>query len=47
MDLILEFNDNIRKEAIKWSLERGNRTGRTGWQFILNYAADHNKKINF
>ena len=30
-----------------WCLQRGNRTGRTGWQFILNYAAQENKKINF
>ncbi len=43
----LIFNENISKEAIKWSLQRGNRTGRTGWQFIINYAAKENKKINF
>ena len=41
----LTFNENIKKESIKWSLQRGNRTGRTAWQFILNYAADQNKKI--
>ena len=43
----LKFDENISKEAIRWSLQRGNRTGRTGWQFILNYAAQENKKINF
>ncbi len=43
----LEFNDKIKKEAIMWCLQRGNRTGRSGWQFILNYAADKNKKINY
>ncbi len=41
----LIFNENIQKESIRWSLQRGNRTGRTAWQFILNYAADENKKI--
>ena len=41
----LTFNENIKKESIKWSLQRGNRTGRTAWQYILNYAADQNKKI--
>ena len=43
----LEYNQNTNKEAIRWSLQRGNRTGRTAWQFILNYAANKNKKINF
>ncbi len=43
----LEMNDDTRKEAIRWSLQRGNRTGRSAWQFILNYAANKNKKINF
>ncbi len=39
------YNDNIRKEAIQWSLQRGNRTGRTAWQFILNIASKQNLKI--
>ena len=43
----LNFNDLVKKEAVKWSLQRGNRTGRSAWQFILNYAADQNKKISF
>ena len=42
----LPFNDKIEKEAIKWSLQRGNRTGRSAWQFIINYAAENNKKID-
>ena len=41
----LIFDENVKKESIRWSLQRGNRTGRTAWQFILNHAADHNKKI--
>ena len=43
----LTFNEKVIQESIRWSLQRGNRTGRTGWQFILNYAAQENKKINF
>ena len=41
------FSDDINKDAIQWSLQRGNRTGRTAWQFILNLASEQNKKINF
>ena len=41
----LIFNEDIKKDSIRWSLQRGNRTGRTAWQFILNHAANQNKKI--
>ncbi len=43
----MHYNKDTEKEAIKWSLQRGNRTGRSAWQFIINYAADQNKKIDF
>ena len=43
----LPFSEKTKKEAIKWSLQRGNRTGRSAWQFIINYAAENNKKIDF
>ena len=43
----LTFNENTEKESIKLSLQRGNRTGRSAWQFIINYAAENNKKIDF
>ena len=39
------FDDNLKKDSIKWSLQRGNRTGRTAWQFILDYASKENLKI--
>ena len=42
----LPANEKTEKEAIKWSLQRGNRTGRSAWQFIINYAAENNKKID-
>ena len=41
----INFDDKVRKEAIQWSLQRGNRTGRTAWQFILNTASEQNLKI--
>ena len=43
----MSFNEDTEKEAVKWSLQRGNRTGRTAWQFVVNYAAEKNKKIDF
>jgi predicted AAA+ superfamily ATPase len=39
-------NNNI-EDSLKWSLQRGNRTGRTAWQFIIQLAASKNLKINF
>ena len=41
----INYHEEIRKKAIQWSLQRGNRTGRTAWQFILNTASDQNLKI--
>ncbi len=41
----LIFDEDTKKNSIKWSLQRGNRTGRSAWQFVLNYAAEQNKKI--
>ena len=42
----INYDDKIRKKAIQWSLQRGNRTGRTAWQYILNIASSENLKIN-
>ena len=41
----INYDEEIRKKAIQWSLQRGNRTGRTAWQFILNTSSDQNLKI--
>ena len=41
------YDDSTKSLAIKWSLQRGNRTGRTGWQFIIQLASDLNLKLNF
>ena len=43
----INYNDEIKSLAIKWSLQRGNRTGRTGWQFIIQLASDRNLQLNF
>ena len=39
------YDDAVKKEAIQWSLQRGNRTGRTAWQFILNITSKSDLKI--
>ena len=43
----INYDENIKRKAIQWSLQRGNRTGRTAWQFILETASNQNLKINF
>ena len=43
----INYNEAIKKKGIQWSLQRGNRTGRTAWQFILNTASEQNLKITF
>jgi len=43
----IEFNNSIIDKALKWSIQRGNRTGRTAWQFIINLASEKDLKINF
>ena len=42
----IDFNENDLKESIQWSLQRGNRTGRTGWQYVTHLAANKNLKIS-
>ena len=39
------FDEKIKRNAIQWSLQRGNRTGRTAWQFIIDNASKRNLKI--
>ena len=43
----IKYDDEIKSNAIKWSIQRGNRTGRTGWQFIIQLASDRNLKLDF
>ena len=35
------------ENSLKWCLQRGNRTGRSAWQYIIELAAIKNLKINF
>ena len=37
----------VEDNSLKWSLQRGNRTGRTAWQYIIQLAAEKNLKLNF
>jgi predicted AAA+ superfamily ATPase len=39
--------DDIDARALAWSLQRGARSGRTAWQFILDLAAALDKPIRF
>ena len=43
----IEFNNDVIKDSIQWSLQRGNRTGRTAWQFIINISSKNNQLINY
>ena len=43
----LQYDNKIKMDAIKWSMQRGNRTGRSAWQFIIQLAAENNLKLNF
>ena len=43
----INCNEITEKESIQWSLQRGNRTGRTAWQFIVNLAAKNNLGLKF
>ncbi len=38
---------DIEQRALAWSLQRGARSGRTAWQFILDLAASLDKPIAF
>ena len=39
-------NDDWRAQALEWATTRGNRSGRTAWQFILDYAGRKNINID-
>jgi uncharacterized protein len=37
--------DELRKQAIEWSVTRGARSGRVAWQFIQEVAGQLGKKL--
>ena len=43
----ININDDDLKKGIQWSLQRGNRNGRTAWQYIIQLASLKNLKIKF
>ena len=43
----LNLNQNDLKESIRWSISRGNRTGRAAWQYVLEIASEKKININY
>ena len=43
----INYSKEDLKNSIKWSMKRGNRSGRSAWQYIIELAAIKNLKINF
>ncbi len=37
--------DDVRQDALSWAIARGNRSGRTAFQYILNLAMQNEIKI--
>jgi hypothetical protein len=43
----LTYDNKVKTEAVKWSMQRGNRNGRTAWQYIIQLASVKNLKLDF
>ena len=43
----ISYDQDIEQRSRQWSVQRGNRTGRTAWQFIIQLAAEQNLRIDF
>jgi len=39
-------NDELRAQAVEWTVTRGSRSGRTAWQFIQHLAGNLGKTLN-
>ena len=37
-DARVNIDDDVRKDALQWALQRGSRSGRVAWQFARDYA---------
>ena len=44
---IEDANNEIRENSLKWSIQRGSRSGRVAWQYIVDVAGKLEKKISF
>ncbi|PPR47411.1 MAG: hypothetical protein CFH19_00450 [Alphaproteobacteria bacterium MarineAlpha5_Bin9] len=43
----IPIDEKLKRESLQWSIQRGNRNGRTAWQFILNKNAENNLQIKY
>ncbi len=43
----LKSNIDWRPAALEWAKTRGNRSGRTAWQFVVNVAGELGKRVRF
>lgn len=43
----IKINEVDIKKSLEWSIKRGNRTGRTAWQYILELASDKEILIDY
>ena len=43
---IEDSNNEIRENSLKWSIQRGSRSGRVAWQYIVDVAGKLEKKIS-
>nr|WP_262691377.1 ATP-binding protein [Kordiimonas aestuarii] len=43
----LKSNVDWRPAALEWAKTRGNRSGRTAWQFVVNVAGELGKRVAF
>jgi predicted AAA+ superfamily ATPase len=43
----INYSKETETEAIRWSIQRGNQTGRSAWQFIIQLAAEKDMKLIF
>lgn len=43
----LKGNIDWRPAALEWAKTRGNRSGRTAWQFVVNVAGELGKRLRF
>ncbi len=41
----ITFNDEIKDNALKWIFSRGNRTGRSAYQFFKEYCSTKKIKL--
>lgn len=43
----LNASEDWQPAALEWAKTRGNRSGRTAWQFVQNLAGEHGKFVKF